>query len=65
MSPENPVPQLPQILQQLGCPPEKCQEMAAQLEKRARQLSAERQQSFEEALAYLLGLMQQGWAAPQ
>ena len=65
MSPEGSVPELPQILQRLGCPPEKCQEMAAQLEKRARQLSTERHQTFEESLAYLLNLMRQGWAAPQ
>jgi hypothetical protein len=49
----------------LGCPAEKAPEMAAQLEKRARQLAAERGQSHETALAYLLGLMRQGWAAKE
>lgn len=45
----------------LGCPPEKSAEMAAQLDKRARQLAAEKGRSYEAALAHLLGLMQQGW----
>jgi len=49
----------------LGCPPEKSAEMAAQLDKRARQLAAEKGRSYEEALAHLLGLMQQGWAAKE
>jgi hypothetical protein len=47
----------------LGCPQEKSLEMAQQLDKRARQLSAEKNQSYEEAMSHLLGLMQQGWAA--
>ena len=47
----------------LGCPPEKSLEMAAQLDKRARQLMTERQQTYDEAMAHLLGLMRQGWAA--
>ena len=47
----------------LGCPPEKAAEMAAQLDKRARQLAARRDRSYEEALAHLLELMRQGWAA--
>jgi hypothetical protein len=37
--------------------------MAAQLDKRAQQLSAAKSQSYEEALAHLLSLMSQGWAA--
>jgi hypothetical protein len=55
--------QLAQALVAVGCPPEKAGEMAAQLDKRARQLSAERNQSYEQALAHLLTLMSQGWAA--
>ena len=47
----------------MGCPPEKCSEMAAQLDKRAHQLAAEREQTYEQAMAHLLQLMQQGWAA--
>ena len=49
----------------LGCPPEKSMEMAAQMDKRARQLAAEKGRNYEEALAHLLGLMQQGWAAKE
>jgi hypothetical protein len=37
--------------------------MAAQLDKRARQLAAEKNHSYEEALTHLLNLMKQGWAA--
>lgn len=51
------------VLAALGCPGEKCAEMAGQLDKRARQLMAERNQTREQSLAYLLGLMSQGWAA--
>ena len=47
----------------LGCPPEKSVEMASQLEKRARQLAVQKGCSHEEALAHLLQLMRQGWAA--
>ena len=55
--------QLAQALVALGCPPEKSTEMAAQLDKRARQLAETKGRSYAEALAHLLGLMQQGWAA--
>ena len=37
--------------------------MAAQLDKRARQLAAQKGRSRQEALGHLLGLMKQGWAA--
>lgn len=37
--------------------------MAAQLDKRARQLAEAKGRSYEEALQHLLGLMRQGWAA--
>ena len=47
----------------LGCPPEKSPQMAAQLDKRARQLAARTGRSYDEALAHLLSLMKQGWAA--
>jgi uncharacterized Zn finger protein len=55
--------QLALALAALGCPREKCPEMAAQLDKRARQLAAQKGRSYEEALTHLLGLMQQGWAS--
>jgi len=54
---------LAQALVAVGCPSSKASEMAAQLDKRAHQLAAERNQSHAEALAHLLGLMRQGWAA--
>jgi hypothetical protein len=55
--------QLAQILVALGCPAEKSGEMAAQLDKRARQLAAEKNRPYEDALKHLLTLMKQGWAA--
>jgi len=39
--------------------------MAAQLDRRARQLAAEKGKTHEEAMAHLLELMKQGWAAKQ
>ena len=56
---------LAQMLVALGCPPEKSQEMAGQLDKRARQLAEERDESYEQSLSYLVGLMKQGWAAKE
>lgn len=55
--------QLEQALAALGCPAGKAAEMAAQLDKRARQLAEEKGRTYEQALTHLLGLMQQGWAA--
>ena len=57
------ISQLAQVLVALGCPAEKSAEMAAQLDKRARQLAAEKNRPYEEALKHLLTLMKQGWAA--
>ena len=57
------ISQLAQILVALGCPAEKSTGMAAQLDKRARQLAAEKGRTYEEALQHLLTLMKQGWAA--
>jgi F0F1-type ATP synthase membrane subunit b/b' len=56
---------LAQVLVALGCPAAKSSEMAAQLDKRAKQLAAEKGRSYEEALQHLLKLMQQGWAAKE
>lgn len=55
--------ELASLLVTLGCPPEKSSEMAAQLDKRARQLAEVKGRSYDEALAHLLELMKQGWAA--
>jgi len=55
--------QLAEVLVRLGCPTEKSAEMAAQLDKRARQLAETKSRTYDEALEHLLGLMRQGWAA--
>ena len=57
------ISELAQALTALGCPAEKSAEMAAQLDKRARQLAAAKGRTYEEALTHLLNLMKQGWAA--
>jgi hypothetical protein len=56
---------LARCLVALGCPAEKSAAMAAQLDRRARQLASEKGRTYEQALAHLLGLMRQGWAAKQ
>lgn len=58
-----PVLEIAQALVALGCPPEKSDEMARQLFRRASQLSAERGWTHDSALAHLLRLMAGGWAA--
>jgi uncharacterized protein YllA (UPF0747 family) len=57
--------ELANLLAALGCPREKTDEMAAQLDKRAQQLAAQKNRSYEDALAHLLELMRQGWAAKE
>ncbi len=57
--------ELARILVALGCPAEKSADMAAQLDKRARQLAADKGRSYDEALQHLLMLMRQGWAAKE
>lgn len=57
--------ELATLLVVMGCPAEKSAEMAAQLDKRARQLVEQKGRPYEEALAHLLGLMKQGWAAKE
>ena len=59
------ISEIAKVLVTLGCPADKSAEMAAQLDKRARQLAAEKNRSYEEALTHLLKLMKQGWAAQQ
>lgn len=61
MTPEELAP----LLAALGCPAGKSLEMAAQLDKRARQLSAQNGKTYDEALSHLLSLMKQGWAAKE
>jgi hypothetical protein len=59
------ISRLAKILIALGCPSEKSAEMAAQLDKRAKQLAERKGRPYEEALAHLLTLMKQGWAAQE
>lgn len=59
------LPELAKLLERLGCPGERTAEMAAQLDKRARQLAERKGRSYEAALAHLLELMRQGWAAKE
>jgi len=51
------------VLVEIGCPEEKSIEMASQLDKRAGQLMERTGKTREQAIAHLLGLMTQGWAA--
>ncbi len=53
------------LLVALGCPREKSVDMAAQLDKRARQLAARKNRTYEEALQHLVELMSRGWAAKE
>ena len=56
---------LTEALKKLGCPQDKAEDMAGQLDKRARQLAREKERPYEEALAHLLSLMKEGWAGQQ
>jgi len=55
--------QLAALLTAMGCPPTKTAEMAAQLDKRAKQLAQSKGRTYDDALTHLLELMRQGWAA--
>ena len=57
--------ELARVLVALGCPAEKSVVMAEQLDKRARQLAADKGRTHEEAMKHLLTLMSQGWAAKE
>lgn len=59
------ISELATVLVALGCPQEKAAEMAAQLDKRAKQLAAEKNRTYDDALQHLLKLMAQGWAAKE
>ena len=59
------ISELAKVLAALGCPAEKSTDMAAQLDKRARQLAAEKGRTYEQALKHLIGLMRQGWSAKE
>ena len=57
--------ELSSVLNSLGCPQDKSLEMAAQLNKRAHQLSKQKHRTYEDALTHLLTLMRQGWVAKE
>ena len=57
--------ELARVLVALGCPANKSADMAAQLDKRACQLAADKGRTYEEAMQHLLTLMRQGWAAKE
>ena len=57
--------ELATLLIAIGCPPEKSAEMAAQLDKRAKQLAEAKNRTYDEALQHLLKLMAQGWSAKE
>lgn len=57
--------ELTALLISMGCPEENADVMALQLDKRAQQLSERKGRPYEEALAHLLNLMKQGWAAQE
>ena len=59
------VEEISQLLTAMGCPADKTREMAAQLDKRAKQLSEQKGRTYDEALIHLLQLMQQGWSAKE
>ena len=55
--------QLAALLEAIGCPSAKSQEMARQLIKRSRQMMKAKGCSEAEALQHLISLMRLGWAA--
>ncbi len=57
--------ELATVLVRMGCPEGKSLEMAAQLDKRARQLSEQKGRTYDQALEHLLRLMAGGWAAKE
>jgi len=57
--------ELAKVLVALGCPVEKSADMAAQLDKRAKQLAGQKGRTYDEALTHLLALMKQGWSAKE
>jgi hypothetical protein len=57
--------ELAAVLVRMGCPSGKSLEMAAQLDKRARQLAEQKGRPYEDALEHLVRLMGQGWAAKE
>ena len=59
------VAEIAKVLESLGCPAEKSEGMARQLDRRARMDAERKGISYDAAFEHLVGLMAQGWAAPQ
>ena len=57
------LPEIAVTLERLGCPAGKSAQMASQLDRRAKMDAGRNGISYEVALARLIGLMAQGWAA--
>jgi hypothetical protein len=57
------ISELAKVLAALGCPADRCPEMAAQMDKRAKQLAEQKGRTYDEALSHLLALMRQGQEA--
>jgi hypothetical protein len=57
------ITELAQVLERLGCPKEKSDIMARQLDRKAQMDAGRKGISYEAALQHLVGLMAQGWAA--
>ncbi|MBM3831765.1 MAG: hypothetical protein FJ403_00520 [Verrucomicrobia bacterium] len=57
--------ELATVLVSMGCPADKSVEMAAQLDKRAKQLAEQKNAPYDTAMLHLLSLMKQGWAAKE
>ena len=60
-----PLEEIKKLLQQFGCPEDKLDTLASQLDKRAQQLGQRPGQTYEGALTHLISMMQQGWAAKE
>jgi hypothetical protein len=54
------IPIISSVLRSHGCPPDKVDFMATQLDKRARQLCEQKGRSYQEALAHLLSIVKSG-----
>jgi hypothetical protein len=53
-------PELAKLLVALGCPADKSEAMAAQLDKRAHQLAEQKNKTYDEALTHLINLLKLG-----
>lgn len=59
-SPQEAIPLIESTLRTLGCPEEKSEIMASQLDKRARQLAEQKNRTYQSALQHLLEVVKRG-----